>query len=157
MIGRIAGSMTTLALTLGCAGCGNHDGLSPVDGKVLYKGEPAAGARVYFHRSDVDGSRGPVPIGEVDRDGSFQLISGELGGGAPPGKYDVRVVWPDGPLRTHRSDLAKTVGRAAARGAKPELKADDRLKGRYSDPAHARLHAEVKSGSNHLGAFELID
>jgi hypothetical protein len=155
MNSRIARSVTSVALALGCAGCGNHAGLSPVDGKVFYKGEPAAGARVYFHRTDADGSHGPVPMGEVDHDGSFWLVSGDLGGGAAPGRYDVRVVWPEGPLRTHHADLAKKVGKAAARGSKTELKADDRLNGRYTDPTHARLHAEVKSGSNHLEAFEL--
>jgi hypothetical protein len=93
-------------------------------------------------------------MGEVERDGTFQLVSGDLRG-APPGRYDVRVVWPEGPLRTHRADLARTVGKPAARGSKPELKADDRLKGRYTDPARPRLHAEVKSGSNHLEPFEL--
>ena len=84
---------------------------------------------MYFHRTDADGSRGPIPMGEVDHDGSFRLVSGDLGGGAPPGRYDVRVVWPEGPLRTHHTDLAKTVGKAASRGSKTELKADDRLKG----------------------------
>ena len=39
-----------MACGLVAAGCGNSAGLVPVSGKVLYKGEPATGAVVYFQR-----------------------------------------------------------------------------------------------------------
>jgi hypothetical protein len=144
-------------LALPWAGCGDSSGLSRVDGKVLYKGEPAAGARVYFHRVDSNAASGSVPTAEVADDGRFWLTSGDLGYGAPPGTYNVLVEWREGPLRTHRVDLAKKAGKAAVRGAKLELKADDRLRGRYLDPGHPRLRAEVASGSTSLPPFELTD
>jgi hypothetical protein len=150
-------SIVLSGLAIACAGCGESAGLSRVDGKVLYKGEPAAGARVYFHRTDPHGPPGPVPTADVGDDGRFWVTSGDLGYGAPPGTYNVLVEWREGPPRTHRVDLAKKTGKATAKGAKLELKADDRLKGRYLDPDHPRLRAEVASGTTSLPPFELID
>ena len=53
------------------AGCGNPPGLYSVSGKVLYKGEPAAGAVVYFHH---EGPSAPpsseIPFGIVEDDGA---------------------------------------------------------------------------------------
>ena len=44
-------SWCVLAAAIVAAGCGSPAGLVPVSGKVLYRGEPAAGAVVYFHRT----------------------------------------------------------------------------------------------------------
>ena len=66
-------------------------------GKVFYKGEPAAGAVVYFHQ---EGSGAPspqaIPFGIVEDDGSFSLTCDRVGNGCPPGKYAVLVEWRDG-------------------------------------------------------------
>jgi hypothetical protein len=154
---KIIGVMAASALALAGAGCGESNGLHPVSGKVLHKGEPAVGATVSFYPKDAAGPNGEIPRGEVEADGSFQLGTGDLGRGAPPGQYAVLVEWRQGPLRTHRRDTARTVGKAAAREGKPLLIADDRLKGRYFDIAHPRLAAEVKNGSNTLPPFNLTD
>ena len=45
-----------LASAIVAGGCGSPAGLVPVSGKVLYRGEPAAGAVVYFHRQAEPGS-----------------------------------------------------------------------------------------------------
>jgi hypothetical protein len=139
------------------SGCGESNGLFPVYGQVKYKGEPAVGATISFYPKGPDTSRDQIPRAEVESDGSFRLVSGDLGSGAAPGQYAVLVEWRQGPLRTHRVDTARTVGKAAAREGKPLLIADDRLKGRYFDIAHPRLVAEVKPGSNTLPPFELAD
>jgi hypothetical protein len=144
-------------LSAATCGCGESNGLYPVYGQVKYKGEPAVGASVSFFPKAASGPQGQVPRAEVESDGSFRLISGDLGSGAEPGQYAVLVEWRQGPVRTHRLDTARSVGKAAAREGKPLLIADDRLKGRYFDIAHPRLAAEVKAGSNSLPPFELTD
>ncbi len=144
-------------LVAALSGCGPSNGLSTVYGQVKYRGEPAAGAVVSFHPKDAAASRGQVARAEVGTDGSFELESGDLGPGAMPGEYAVLVEWRQGPLRSHRLDTARAVGKAAAREGKPLLIADDRLKGRYFDIAHPRLAAEVKPGTNNLPPFEIAD
>ncbi len=151
--------MALLACVLAspCAGCGESNGLYPVHGKVNYQGEPATGATVYFHRTGPDASGGEVARGEVQSDGSFRLESGDKGSGAAPGQYAVLIEWRQGPLRTHRADTAKSLGKAAAREGKPLLIADDRLKGRYFDGTHPRVTAEIKTAKNNLPTIDLID
>ena len=79
---------------LGLAGCGHPAGLFPVSGKVLYKGEPAAGAVVYFHwEGPSPAPTSTIPFGIVEEDGSFYLASDGQGDGCPPGKYAVLVEW----------------------------------------------------------------
>ena len=60
---------------LGLAGCGTPAGFFPVSGKVLYKGEPAAGAVVYFHREGPTPAlvMSTLPVGIAEEDGSFYL------------------------------------------------------------------------------------
>jgi hypothetical protein len=149
--------LVVAAMAAGITGCGESNGLYPVYGQVNYKGEPAAGATVSFYPKNAASANGEVPRAEVDSDGSFRVVSGDLGSGAAPGEYAVLVEWRQGPLRTHRLDTARSVGKAAAREGKPLLIADDRLKGRYFDIAHPRLTAEVKAGSNTLPPFEITD
>jgi hypothetical protein len=150
-------ALLACALAIPCAGCGEANGLYPVYGKVNFRGEPAVGATVYFHRTGPDGSGGPIARGEVQSDGSFWLESGDAASGALPGQYAVLVEWRQGPLRTHRVDTAKSVGAAAAREGKPLLIADDRLQGRYFDASHPRITAEVKAEKNTLPTIELND
>jgi hypothetical protein len=123
------------------ASCGNVNNLYPVAGAVAYKGQPAAGAAVVFRRPGGDGMNEHTIMGIVQEDGSFSLVCGSLGQGAPPGEYDVLVEW--------KKNLKQPKGLA--------VKGQDRLKGRYADPKHVRLHAVVKAETNQLPPFELTD
>jgi hypothetical protein len=137
--------LTTLTIAtawaLACTGCDDDTGLYPVHGMVLYKGEPAVGATVYFHRRGAaDPFREQTPQGVVADDGSFTL-AGPAGAGAAPGEYAVLVEWKEG--------AGKRKGRS------PGLNAPDRLKHRYLNPAKPLLLAEVKPTTNRLPPFEI--
>jgi hypothetical protein len=128
------------AMLLTCLGCGDGNGLYPVGGTVLFKGEPAVGATVTFLRKDADRRAESPAQGVVHEDGSFTL-AGPNGFGALPGEYVVLVEWKEG--------AGKSKGRA------PALSAPDRLKRRYLDPNKPLLTAKVEPATNKLPPFEL--
>jgi hypothetical protein len=81
---------------LASADCSDPNGTYPVSGKVLYKGEPARGAVVYFHRKNsADPLQEHTPQGVVGEDGTFTLTS-PVGKGALPGEYVVLIEWKQG-------------------------------------------------------------
>ncbi len=68
-------------------GCGDNSGLAPVTGRATLDGEPLVEAAVLFQP---DG--GGVPAtGVTDKDGKFELTTGELKGAAV-GKNGVSVI-----------------------------------------------------------------
>jgi hypothetical protein len=133
-------SCVTAALVLACPSCNKND-IYPVSGKVTYKGSPASGAVVFFHRQGGDASNEPVLMGIVQEDGSFELVCGSRGKGAPPGDYDVLIVWT----------------RVRRQGQGRPQHGPDQLKGRYADRKRPRLHATVEAGATTLPAFALTD
>ena len=143
-----------VALTF--AGCGDSSGLVPVSGRVLYKGQPAVGARLHLHRQDAPATepRGPIPSGFVDEDGHFDLTTGDLGRGVPAGRYVVLVAWPEEAGAT-RPGLKGRPGFEP--GSKLNRTPLDRLKGRYLDLTTSGLVAEVKPDTRELPPFELKD
>jgi hypothetical protein len=128
------------ALTLACASCSNNNQY-PVSGKVTYHGSPASGATVYFRRPGGDAMNDHAIMGIVQEDGSFELVSGLPGKGAPPGAYDVLIEWRrlSGPSRGRPHQVP------------------DVLKGRYADPKRPLLHVTVEAKATNLPPFELID
>jgi hypothetical protein len=128
-------------VALVCSSCDNSPKLYPVSGKVTYKGAPAAGATVFLQRQGADPLMEQTIMGIVQKDGSFTLVCGPQGSGAPAGDYDVLIEWK--PRSNHGKGLAQSVS--------------DRLKGRYADPKHPRMHAVIKAGANDLPPFELTD
>ena len=154
-------SLIAVSGALGLAGCGHEAGLSPVTGKVLYKGEPAAGAVVYFHREGPPPAPfSTIPFGIVEEDGSFYLASDGHGDGCPPGKYAVLIEWrsktetPDAQPTSSRVKGKPKVTRVNSRSTRNNV---DRLKGRYFDISKPLIHADVLSQSNSLAPFELVD
>jgi hypothetical protein len=143
------------------AGCGHPAGLYPVSGKVLYKGEPAAGAVVYFHRegpSPVPVST--IPFGIAEEDGSFYLSSDGEGDGCPPGKYAILVEWKsksETPVEQPKPSRVKGKSKAAPVNSRSTRNSVDRLKGRYFDISKPLIHADVLPQSNSLPPFELVD
>ena len=131
----------TAALALGSASCTNNLGIYPVSGVVKYKGNPAAGAVVFFYRQGGDSMNDHTIMGLVQEDGEFELVCGSLGKGAPRGEYDVVIQW--------KQATGQSKGRSQH---KP-----DRMNGRYADPTHPLLHATVEAKATKLPPFELTD
>jgi hypothetical protein len=129
------------ALALICASCSSKNNLCPVSGKVMYKDAPAAGAVVFFHRQRGDLMNEHLIMGLVQDDGSFELVCGPLGKGAPPGEYDVVIEW----------------NVVAGQGRGRTERGPDKLGGRYADPKHPRLQATIKNERNQLAPFVLIE
>jgi len=130
-------------MNLGCSG--QDDGRIPVyptSGRVTVDGQPAAGAIVTFY-GDEDRLRGPglpVPMATTQEDGTFQVSSFGNQDGAPAGKFNVTVTWPE-PLPP---------------GADEEFyQPADRLQGRYADPKTSGLSVEVPEGGGELPVLEL--
>ena len=131
----------TAILALACAACGNKNNLYPVSGSVTYNGSPATGAAVFFHRQGGDAMSEQLIMGLVQDDGSFDLVCGSLGQGAPPGEYDVTLEW--------KRFIGQNKGR-------PQH-GPDKFKGRYADLKRPRFHASVKAERNHLAPFEITE
>jgi hypothetical protein len=147
--------MPLLALVL--PSCGRSDGppLYPVRGKVMYKGQPAAGATVIFRRQDPEPNTiPPVPAGQVDDDGSFSVAVDERGDGAPAGRYAVLIQWRKKVEGGAEAKPAPKKGRRYVVPDKPEL-IPDRLEGRYMNPEKSPFRVEVKPGENDLEPFDV--
>jgi hypothetical protein len=144
----------TAALALAAAACGKTR-IYPVSGKVTYRGEPAAGAAVFFHARGKEPIEQHTVMGIVGEDGTFELVCDALGKGAPPGEYDVVIQWTFQPaLRTLEGAQHKPASRQG-KGLGGHM--PDRLRGRYADPKRPLLHATVQAGKNNLPPFELTD
>jgi len=140
LMGRAWVAATLTGALLMLCGCSSKSSLYPVRGKVLFKGQPAVGARVTFYPKDNSDPQALHPTGIVAADGTFTLSSHETDDGAPAGDYIVTVVWPD--TSAKGSDSIKQP-------------LHDRLRGAYSNPDKQVLHAQVTIGDNELPAFEL--
>ncbi len=154
MRNRLILILAALSAPFAHSGCGNPPGLYPVSGTVMHKGEPAAGAVVYFHQEGPSASASPtIPFGIVDDDGRFSVVCDSRGDGCPPGKYAVLVEWRDGasdgvaPVKT--KGKTKLVKRSRVRSG------PDRFGGRYFDIAKPLFHVEVLPQSNTLAPLEL--
>jgi hypothetical protein len=152
----VLGSLAAALAFVPLAGCGNSAAVYPVSGKVTYKGEPAAGAVVYFQRADSHpAAQEAVPFGIVQQDGAFSLSSEGLGNGAPPGSYNVLIEWRDptenGVVPVKHDGKSNALKRTRIHAG------PDRLKGKYFNVSKPLLKAEVKTGTNPLEPFELSD
>jgi hypothetical protein len=132
-----------MAAALFFTGCtpSNDKPVYPVKGQVFVKSQPAAGALVILRPT---GDPKPeewtsgFPRAEVAADGTFQVSTYTSGDGAPPGEYVVLVRW-----------------QGSSPEADPETPTEDRLGGRYSDPAKPKLRARVEEKPTELPRFDL--
>jgi hypothetical protein len=155
-----------LALVLAASpvSCGRSDGppLYPVHGKVMFKGQPAAGATVFLRREGPPPpgteALGPlVPSGQVDDQGNFSIRLDQFGDGAPVGDYKALVAWRvkyDGNL----SDFAPVSSKKKAKKKLVDDKPDmipDRLGERFMKPETSPFPVQVKAEKNDLQPFDV--
>jgi hypothetical protein len=137
-----------LVPALGCLSCSNGNGaLNPVQGRVLSRDQPAAGAAVVFHPKKAINELSAVrPFGLVKEDGTFTMMSGK-DPGAEAGEYVVTITWPQevGPKRRKGEISTDSL-----------TQYEDRLKGAYADRAKSKFETvHVKKGVNQLEPFVL--
>lgn len=122
---RCRGALLLAAALLAGPGCGS--GLSPVRGRVVFKGtgQPLTAGLVVFE--PLDPAEKVSARGEIREDGTFRLGTRKDDDGAPPGRYRVLLVPPEPPNpdrrprppfhrryeQFHTSPLEYTVGRGA--------------------------------------------
>jgi hypothetical protein len=138
-------------------------GCYPVYGKVTYKGQPATGAAVHFHREGETAEEATnFPMGLVDEEGNYALAVAGVGSGAPAGKYKVLVRWStergeEAPVSTTRKKSKKQPQESTGERRRDPKSDTDRFNFRYFQMAKPLLFAEVKPETNNLPAFDLED
>lgn len=130
-----------LLVCLSVAGCSGQDDWQastyPARGSVVINGEPPVNLIVTFHPVDASVDvRQSEPWGIVKEDGSYSLRTYEPDDGAPPGEYQVTLLW--------RNDLKVPDGK-------------DRLGFAYSKPEQSQWRFTVKKGKNTFPPIELND
>jgi hypothetical protein len=141
---RLAPSLIGLTLLVPVSGCGGDSGalkqvaVYPVTGSVVRAdGKPLGGGQIYFVPND-----GAVTSeGKIETDGSFHLVTGNSGEGAPPGEFKIRIEPADPALIANKK--AKSSGRGLPFSA------------RYLDEDSSGLTASIKSEPNTLEPFRL--
>jgi len=113
--------------------------LYPVKGKVLFKEQPAEGAKVVFMPAGEQNAqyRGARPAATVNADGSFEMRTEPYGVGAPAGEYTVLLTW------------------FPPRDENPNANPKNKLPNRFGDPTNPILKVTVKEGENNLEPFKL--
>ena len=111
----------------------------PVSGRVLIKGELAAGVRVRMYPLFSMGKIEWGVVGETGPTGEFTVGTGTPGNGAPPGEYVVTFTKP-------RIDTDPNHG--------IEIEVDD-FEGKYSDPDNSDWTVTITDGDNELEPFLL--
>ena len=113
--------------------------LHPVQGSVTVRNKPAVKAFVVLRPVAAGPSKEALPRGEVGPDGTFRIGTYSDADGAPAGEYVVTITWPE--TRTDSKTGDEII--------------EDRLGGRYADPAKSSLKVTVQAGSNDLPTFRL--
>jgi hypothetical protein len=134
-------ALVAVASIAGCAGSDAPQRVTvyEVKGQVLLKdGRPLKGGRVYFVPSD----GALTSEGAIGPDGTFSMLTGNSGEGAPPGEYKVRVEPADVSL------LAAAAGRAATGKRLPFPR-------KYLDEDRSGLRVTIKPEANRLEPFRL--
>ena len=112
-------------------GCGGDEPLTPVHGRVFFRGQPLPGGTIVFAPDAERGGRGPLAYAEIADDGRYSLRSGDKLG-AVAGWHRITIAPP----------VLAVVPGQTLRPAAVELPR------RYSDPEQSGLLREVRPGKS---------
>jgi hypothetical protein len=129
------------ATALFAAGCGDAGPervpVFPAEGKVIWNGQPVAGAFIVFHPTSVTPDALSARA-QTDKDGQFKLSTYDTGDGAPVGEYTATVEW------------RKVIKDGGDYKPGPNV-----LPPKYSQPTTSDLKVKIAEGPNVLQTFTL--
>ncbi|QDV50685.1 carboxypeptidase regulatory-like domain-containing protein [Gimesia fumaroli] len=115
--------------------------LARVKGKVTLDGQPLTSGSVQFTPDKNRGTTGRMALGNINEDGTFELMTIRAGDGAQVGyhlvaieSYESTAFDPNQPVNQAPKSL---------------------IPKRYTDPKTSELTAEVKSGEDNFFTFDL--
>jgi hypothetical protein len=129
-----------LLVAFSITGCGPKQS-SPVTGRLIVAGQPAAGAVLLFHPDDPAASVGSAVAAS---DGTYSVIT-DTNPGIPPGTYRVTITWPDPSVKP--SERALMMGMAEP--------GPDLLKGRYETKAKTDVVVTIDASTTEIPPIEL--
>jgi hypothetical protein len=143
-----------VSMSMLASGCGERQPtrreVVPTFGRLSFDGAPAAGAMVFLHPADDAGKKADwsagYPRATIGPEGDFHMTTYETQDGAPPGKYVMVVTW-SGLTLANQADEAETRGDREA--------GEDRLDGRFADPATSKIQLNVAGPRADLGHIQL--
>jgi hypothetical protein len=152
-------SFVPLAIVCGLlvgGGCSREAGPKtvPASGKVLYNGQPVAGAKVAFLG---DGNSLPA-LGITDKNGEFELTTRDPGDGAVPGKHVVTVSKAvPGKKQTGPADNSMEAAVARGKEAESDQPSLSLLPDHYAIASQSGLQQTVSESGKNYFTIELHD
>ena len=123
------------------AGCQRGPGpLNAVSGRVSYKGFPLQGGTIVFTPDTTRGAAGPLALGKINGDGSYQLFTGD-----EPGAY---AGWFRVTVTSYSASSSQVPGQ-------PFRPAFSLIPEKYRDPELSMLACEVKANRTNTIDFNL--
>ncbi len=133
-----------LMMTVAAIGCGKQGPeLAPVGGKVIYNGKPLTFGIVTFQPES-----GRASTGDIQPDGTFQMVTSGRGNGATVGKNKVRIACFTNQAPSKKGPGGSSLAGGIALG--PPL-----IPQKYLSYETSGFEVEVRSGSNEPVVFEL--
>jgi hypothetical protein len=140
-------------------GCGSDRlEVSPVRGRVLFKGQGVPRAAViFFPQGEAAEAVGKIrPFAYADDDGNFQMKTYVDGDGAPPGRYRVSIIAASSAGSGGSGRRIKDgMGQTAPGGRRVQI--PPAVTEKFANVDSAGIEVTIEEGENNLSPFELSE